>query len=90
MVTWTIYDHPADYPHGYVARKFLIGQGRREPLPTNDVLVSDKLDTLRARFGRAGSIPALAIERAKACRQARALVAGSQPAFDAGHSHTAT
>jgi hypothetical protein len=24
---WTIYDHPRDYPHSFVARKFEVGAG---------------------------------------------------------------
>lgn len=28
---WTIYDHPSDYPHGFIARQFLVHAGGAEP-----------------------------------------------------------
>jgi hypothetical protein len=57
MATWTIYDHPLDFPHAYVARKFMIEGGKPEPVPTTDVLVSDTLETLRAHFAQLGLTP---------------------------------
>ena len=41
---WVIYNHPLDYPDGYVARKF-IGE-----TPTNDVKIGGFLDELRAQL----------------------------------------
>ena len=38
---WVIYDHPRDYPHCYVARRWELDQ------PTADHLVSPRLDTIR-------------------------------------------
>lgn len=31
---WTVYDHPKDYPDGYVARLWWIGRGTMEPSGT--------------------------------------------------------
>jgi len=39
---WTVYDHPRDYPHCYVARQF------RGEQPTNSVIISADLEKLRA------------------------------------------
>jgi hypothetical protein len=47
---WTIYDHPADYPDHYVARKWLIGSKRIEPEATDEVLLEIDLDVLRKRI----------------------------------------
>jgi hypothetical protein len=38
---WTVYDHPSDYPHCYVARQFI---GEKS---TNSVMVSADLERLR-------------------------------------------
>lgn len=38
---WTVYDHPRDYPHCYVARQF------RGEQPTNSVIISADLGKLR-------------------------------------------
>jgi hypothetical protein len=38
---WTVYDHPRDYPHCYVARQF------RGEQPTNSILISADLEVLR-------------------------------------------
>lgn len=46
---WTVYDHPDDYPHGFVAR-------RHEPqrdgttVPTADVVFAPTLDAVRAKL----------------------------------------
>jgi hypothetical protein len=38
---WTVYDHPRDYPHCYVARQFI---GEK---PTSSIIVSADLEMLR-------------------------------------------
>lgn len=43
---WTVYDHPADYPTCYVARRFEIVAGR--VVATRDVFVSPYLYVIRA------------------------------------------
>jgi hypothetical protein len=45
---WTVYDHPLDFPYGFVARKFDIsGDG---PVPTTDVLGAVTLAELRLQL----------------------------------------
>lgn len=45
---WTVYDHPTDYPDGYVVRLFLVdGAG---PRPTTTAFRSDDLAKLRAEM----------------------------------------
>lgn len=49
MSTWTIYDHPLDYPHHYVAREFIIspdGQVRA----SESIMIADDLELLRERL----------------------------------------
>lgn len=42
---WTIYDHPLDYPHGFIARRWSItGKGAEA---TNDVVTADTLVEVR-------------------------------------------
>lgn len=50
---WTIYSHPADFPHSYVARRFEVGNG--EPIATDDV-VQGELSILREGFQYAGLV----------------------------------
>lgn len=45
---WTVYDHPADYPQFFVARRFEYDQ------PTEDVLVAKEIDILRNTFRARG------------------------------------
>lgn len=45
MTMWVIYDHPKDFPHKYVARKWLIGPG--EMTPTGNIMLTNDLETLR-------------------------------------------
>lgn len=47
---WTIYDHPSDYPEGYVARMFLSlpGEDRREATgPTGYAVFGSTLEEVR-------------------------------------------
>ncbi len=45
---WTIYARPTDYPHGYEARKFMIGGG--EARPTDVTHRGHTLDQVRAKL----------------------------------------
>jgi hypothetical protein len=45
---WTVYYRPRDNPDKWVARRFEIGGGWPDPLPTNDMFVADTLEELRA------------------------------------------
>jgi hypothetical protein len=55
---WTVYDHPRDFPHCYVARKFLIGEESGAALildwPTDEVITADTLDEIRELLERRG------------------------------------
>ena len=41
LATWTIYDHPTDFPDHYVAREFVDGK------PTESFIQGSELDTIR-------------------------------------------
>lgn len=49
---WTVYDHPRDYPGGYIARRWEIGRGAS--FPTADVLTAKNLDQLREEMAIRG------------------------------------
>jgi hypothetical protein len=55
MDSWTIYDHPTDYPDCFVARRFELGKGP-EPVPTAEVVTSPDIEPLRRRFMRSGLV----------------------------------
>lgn len=63
LSTWTIYDHPRDFPHSFVARRFESGKGNPDPVPTSDIIAGTKLEALRDCFHRAGLV---ALARAEA------------------------
>jgi hypothetical protein len=45
---WTIYDHPTDYPHAFVARRHEVqAEGST---PTSDLLMSTDLEAIRTRM----------------------------------------
>jgi hypothetical protein len=44
--TWVIYEHPDDFPKGYVARRFIIGP--RVILETDEFVSGDTLHQVRA------------------------------------------
>lgn len=50
---WTVFDHPADYPDGYMARRFEAGGGNPEPIATTDVITGD-IALIRAAMERCG------------------------------------
>jgi hypothetical protein len=45
---WTIYDHPRDFPHCWVARLFIWDK------PTEDILTAPTLEALQAHFYELG------------------------------------
>lgn len=51
LPVWTVYDHPRDFPHCYVARKFLSAR------PTPEFIVSPDLASLREVLAYKGLIP---------------------------------
>ena len=44
LPVWTVYDHPNDFPHCFVARLF---DGER---PTATIMVAGEIETIRARL----------------------------------------
>lgn len=52
MPIWTIYEHPADYPDLFVARRFDIVPGEPEACATQDILTAASLDELRSLLPR--------------------------------------
>jgi phage FluMu protein Com len=50
---WTVFDHPRDYPDGYIARCFETGGGQPDPVPTNFTLMGE-LPLIRAALERSG------------------------------------
>jgi hypothetical protein len=50
---WTVYDHPKDFPHSYVARRFEVNDGG--PTPTGD-LVQGELSIIRKTFSDCGLV----------------------------------
>lgn len=59
LAMWTLYKQPRDYPHGYIARKWLVGGGMDVPISTQEAFgtksVSEAdLEQLREIFYRAG------------------------------------
>lgn len=49
---WTVYDHPRDYPHGYIARRWEIE--RTGPEATDDVLHAHDLESIREHLRNLG------------------------------------
>jgi hypothetical protein len=54
LAMWTIYDHPTDYPNHFVARKYIIAQGTRDPIGTKEVRLEAHLYVLREHFAGLG------------------------------------
>ena len=54
LSTWTIYDHPRDFPDLFVARRFESGTGDPEPVATSDIIGAHGLEPLREMMKRAG------------------------------------
>ncbi len=48
LIMWTVYDKPRDFPDKFVARKWEIRPGIKNPIPTSDIIVSQTLDGVRA------------------------------------------
>lgn len=50
---WTIYNHPKDFPHSYVARRFEASASG--PVATHDI-IQGELDAIRKSFWQAGLV----------------------------------
>ncbi len=44
---WTVYKRPLDHPDKFVARRWVVTP---QPIPTNDKLLADELETLREKL----------------------------------------
>jgi len=51
---WTVYDHPSDFPHCYVARRHAIVQG--QSVATTQVMVSNELRALQGMLRGMGLV----------------------------------
>lgn len=45
MSMWTVYDHPRDYPNSFVARQWIVEDGRERP--TANIIIAPDLGMLR-------------------------------------------
>lgn len=52
LVMWSIFERPADFPDGFIARKFVITSG--EVTPTRDAMVCRQLEPIRNEMMRRG------------------------------------
>lgn len=54
LSVWTVYDHPPDYPQGFIARRWDVRAG--EVVPTHDSLKAEKLAPLRRQLANLGLV----------------------------------
>jgi hypothetical protein len=54
---WTIYDHPKDFPHWFVARKHVANGGGATA--TSETILAHDIEALRVEMQRRGLIPFL-------------------------------
>ena len=47
---WAIYENPSDHPGKYVARKWSVRDGRKEPAPELACIVGATLEDVRSRL----------------------------------------
>lgn len=52
LVMWTVYDHPRDFPHSFVARKLVVG--RDGAIDTSQVIVCRQVVLIREWMQRRG------------------------------------
>jgi hypothetical protein len=56
---WTVYDHPAEFPYSYVARRFEVDEGGSRP---TDDIVQGELQIIRESFRYCGLVCLLRAE----------------------------
>lgn len=44
---WTVYDHPRDFPYGFIARRWEIRRGAEGVIPTGDTIHHESLEVVR-------------------------------------------
>jgi hypothetical protein len=45
MSIWTVYDHPTDFPNNYVAREWIIENGKERP--GTNIIIAPDIERLR-------------------------------------------
>ena len=67
FIIWVVYDHPTDYPDDYVARKFTVTHKDDKGTPTDEILVSKRLEDIREvmRFKRLIAIARFTVDDPK-------------------------
>ena len=55
LAMWIVYDHPTDYPHCYVARRFEVGASGATA--TESMMICPDLDRLRGQLVLMGLTP---------------------------------
>jgi hypothetical protein len=48
LMVWTIFDHPRDYPAGFIARKFVVSNGKVHP--TEEALQGETLESVQKQL----------------------------------------
>ncbi len=51
---WVVYDHPRDFPYGYMARRWEVRAGQNHP--TTETMASTMLGEIRARLEQKGLV----------------------------------
>lgn len=49
---WTVYDHPKDFPHGYIARRWEVTPAGATP--TGDIITNPSLELMRVMMEAQG------------------------------------
>jgi hypothetical protein len=52
---WTVYDHPRDFPHCYVARMFTVGPGG-VTVATEELMIAPDIEQLRKQLTMRGLV----------------------------------
>lgn len=57
---WTVYDHPKDYPHDFIARRHVLNTGVAVDKPmakaTSDTIIARDLEQIRKQLRGAGLV----------------------------------
>jgi hypothetical protein len=53
---WVVFDHPHDFPHMFVVRRFEVTKDNSDPIATADIIGAPTLDVLRDCLSRAGLV----------------------------------
>lgn len=57
METFTVYDHPIDFPDHFVVRRFTTSKESIEPIPDEDIFLKHKdIEWIRERLAHCGLV----------------------------------